>query len=218
MKKILKFFLIVCLVLLSIGYMQEILGMILTLKDLPPSIKIFGYGGLTFLIFRILFRKRMRAFAVFIHEFTHILVAKLFFLKTLHFSVSPRKHVEGQVVVGVEGRGPLTGMMSVFFSLAPYYLPTLTLAAFAFYPFLGERMQSFFVFLMGFTAIYHLASTVREFGFHQADIQKHGEYFSTVFILLGNIIFLGIVLSFVLNDGFEDAPSFLIQGLLNVFM
>jgi hypothetical protein len=217
MKKLFKFFLIVFFVLLSIGYMQEILGMILTLKDLPPSIKIFGYGGLAFLLFRLLFRRHMRAFAVFIHEFTHILVAKLFFLKTLHFSVSPRKHVEGQVVVGVEGRGPLTRVMSVFFSLAPYYLPTLTLAAFVFYPFLGERMQSLFVFLMGFTALYHLASAVREFGFHQADIQKHGEYFSTAFILLGNIIFLGIVLSFVLNDGFEDTPGFLVRGIMNVF-
>ncbi len=215
--KIIKFFLIVCLLLLSIGYMEEILEMVLTVKEVPPSIKLFGYGGLAFLLFRLLFRKRMHAFSVFEHELTHVLVAKLFFLKTLHFSVSPRKHVEGQVVVGVEGRGPLTGVMSVFFSLAPYYLPTLTLAAFAFYPFLGERMAALFFFMMGFTAIYHLATTVQEFGFHQADIQKHGEYFSTVFILLGNIIFLGIVLSFMLNEGFEETPGFLVQGILNVF-
>ncbi len=215
--KIIKFFLIVCLLLLSIGYMEEILEMVLTVKEVPPSIKLFGYGGLVFLLFRLLFRKRMHAFSVFEHELTHVLVAKLFFLKTLHFSVSPRKHVEGQVVVGVEGRGPLTGVMSVFFSLAPYYLPTLTLAAFAFYPFLGERMAAIFFFMMGFTAIYHLATTVQEFGFHQADIQKHGEYFSTVFILLGNIIFLGIVLSFMLNEGFEETPGFLARGILNVF-
>ncbi|MCP4396157.1 MAG: hypothetical protein GY801_02440 [bacterium] len=215
--KIIKFFLVVCLLLLSIGYMEEILEMVLTVKEVPPSIKLFGYGGLAFLLFRLLFRKRMHAFSVFEHELTHVLVAKLFFLKTLHFSVSPRKHVEGQVVVGVEGRGPLTGVMSVFFSLAPYYLPTLTLAAFAFYPFLGERMAALFFFMMGFTAIYHLATTVQEFGFHQADIQKHGEYFSTVFILLGNIIFLGIVLSFMLNEGFEETPGFLVQGILNVF-
>lgn len=215
--KILKFFLIVSFVLLSIGYMEDIIGMVLTVKEVPTSIKLFAYGGLVFLLFRLLFRKRMHAFSVFVHELTHILVAKLFFLKTLHFKVSPRKHVEGQVVVGVEGRGPLTGIISVFFSLAPYYLPTLTLAAFVFYPFIGGRMPALFFFLMGFTAIYHLASTVREFGFHQADIQKHGEYFSTAFILLGNIIFLGIVLSFVLNDGFEDAPGFLARGILNVF-
>ena len=215
--KILKFFLGVCFVLMSIGYMAEILGMLLTMSELLPSVKLFGYGGLLFLAFRLLFRKRMHAFSVFEHELTHVLVAKLFFLKTLHFEVSPRKHIEGQVVVGVEGRGPLTRVMSVFFSLAPYYLPTLTLVAFAFYPFLGERMAALFFFLMGFTAIYHLATTVQEFGFHQADIQKHGEYFSTVFILLGNIIFLGIVLSFVLNSSFEDAPGFLVRGILNVF-
>ena len=215
--KILKFFLIVFFVLLSIGYMQEILGMLLTMTEMPLSIKLFGYGALVFLLFRLLFRKRMHDFSVFEHELTHVLVAKLFFLKTLHFSVSPRKHVEGQVVVGVEGRGPLTRVMSVFFSLAPYYLPTLTLAAFVFYPFLGERMTALFFFMMGFTAIYHLATTAQEFGFHQADIQKHGEYFSTAFILLGNIVFLGIVLSFVLNSSFEDAPGFLARGLLNVF-
>ncbi|MCP4405550.1 MAG: hypothetical protein GY801_50635, partial [bacterium] len=45
----------------------------------------------------------------------------------------------------------------------------------------------------------------------------HGEYFSTVFILLGNIIFLGIVLSFMLNEGFEETPGFLARGILNVF-
>ncbi len=193
--------------------------MLLAVKDLPvrPSIELFGYGASTFLIFCVLFRKWIYAFSVFEHEITHVLVAKLFFLKTLHFSVSPRKHVEGQVVVGVEGRGPFTKMASIFFSLAPYYLPTLTLAAFAFYPLLGKRMAAFFFFMTGFTAIYHLATTVHEFGFHQADIQKHGEYFSTAFILLGNIIFLGIIISFVLHGGFEDVPRFLVQSIINVF-
>jgi hypothetical protein len=145
-----------------------------------------------------------------------VLVAKLFFLKTLKFDVSPRKHVEGQVVVGVQGHSPATRIMSVFFSLGPYYIPTLTLLVFAISPLLGERIRPLFFFLLGFTALYHVLTTIVEFGFHQADVQQHGEYFSTVFVLLGNIIFFGITLVVVLY-GFRYVPAFLLSGILNIF-
>lgn len=216
--KIFKIFLICFLLLLSIGYMVAIFGLSLEISEMPDQVKLFGYGGLTFLVFWKLFKKRfMYSFSVFEHELTHILVAKLFFLKTLRFEVSPRKHVEGQVVVGVEGRGAFTRIISVFFSLAPYYVPTLMLLVFVVYPLLSPRMSSFFFFLVGFTAAYHLLTTFLEFGFHQADIQKHGEYFSTAFILLGNIIFFGIALVVVVNEGFQAVPRFLVSGFVNIF-
>jgi hypothetical protein len=215
--KIIKLLLIAFLLLLSVGYMVEIFGLSVEISQAPMAMKLFGYGGLTFLIFWLVFKNRfMYAFSVFEHECTHVLVAKLFFLKTLHFSVSPRKHIEGQVVVGVEGRGVLTKPISVFFSLAPYYVPTLTLLVFAVYPFFSPRMQPMFFFVVGFTSVYHLLTTFLEFGFHQADIQRHGEYFSTAFVLFGNIIFFGIVLVVVVY-GFQEVPGFLIQGFLNVF-
>jgi hypothetical protein len=143
--KLLRLLLVSFLLLLSIGYMVEILGLSLEMMKFPASVKLFLYGGLSFLVFWRLFKKRLcYAFSVFEHELTHVMVAKLFLLKTLHFEVSPRKHVEGQVVVGVEGRGFVTRIISVIFSLAPYYIPTLTLLAFLVYPLLGERMQPLF--------------------------------------------------------------------------
>lgn len=216
--KVLKLLLIGLLLLFSVGYMVAIFGLSLEIFEFPVRVKLFGYGGLAFLVFWFLFRKRfMYAFSVFEHELTHILVAKLFFLKILRFDVSPRKHVEGQVVVGVEGRGAFTKAISVFFSLAPYYIPTLTLLVFALYPLLSPQMYPVFYFIVGFTVMYHLLTTFLEFGFHQADIQKHGEYFSTAFILLGNIIFFGIALVVVVYEGFQDVPGFLLNGILNVF-
>jgi hypothetical protein len=215
--KILKLLLIGLLLLLSVGYMAAILELSPQLLSFSPGIKFFGGGGLVFLIFWLVFKKRfMYAFAVFEHELTHILIAKVFFLKTLRFEVSPRKHVKGQVVVGVEGQGFFTRLSSVFFSLAPYYLPTLMLLVFAVYPVFGAHMQPLFLFFVGFTAMYHLLTTFLEFGFHQADIQRHGEYFSTAFILLGNIIFFGIALVVVIY-GFREVPGFLLNGILNVF-
>lgn len=215
--KLLRLLLIGFLLLLAIGYMVEIFDLSLEIMQFPMPMKLFLYGGLSFLVFWRLFKKRfMYAFSVFEHELTHVMMAKLFCLKTLHFQVSPRKHVEGQVVVGVEGRGLVTRIISVFFSLAPYYLPTLTLLTFLISPLLGERMQPLFFFLVGFTATYHLFTTFLEFGFHQADIQRHGEYFSTAFVLLGNIVFFGIALVVVLY-GFDTVPGFLLNGILNVF-
>jgi len=215
--RILKLLLVGTLLLLSVGYMVAIFELSPELLNFSPRLKLFGYGGVAFLIFWLIFKKRfMYAFSVFEHELTHILIAKLFFLKTLHFEVSPRKHIEGQVVVGVEGRGFFTQTISVFFSLAPYYIPTLMLLVFAIYPLIGQRMRPLFFFFVGFTAIYHLLTTFLEFGFHQADIQRHGEYFSTVFVLLGNIIFFGITLVVVVY-GFRDVPGFLVSGILNVF-
>lgn len=214
--KFFKFLFIGGLVLLSIGYVVEILDFSESVLNFPVPVKLFLYGGLTFLAVWVVFRRHVSRFAVFEHELTHVLVAKLFLLKTLKFEVSPRKHIEGQVVVGVEGHGPLTRVMSVFFSLGPYYIPTLTLLVFALYPLLGTRAKPLFFLLVGFTVVYHALTTFLEFGFHQADIQRHGEYFSTIFILLGNIIFLGIVLVVVLY-GFQHIPGFLISGIINVF-
>ncbi len=215
--KILKLLLIVFFLMLSVSYMVEILELSQEILTFPHTVKLFAYGGLAFLIFWFLFKKRfMYAFSVFEHELTHVLVAKLFFLKTLRFQVSPRKHVAGQVVVGVEGKGAFTRFISVFFSLAPYFLPTLTLLVFLCYPLFGAHLAPIFFFAVGFTAVYHFWTTFREFGFHQADIQKHGEYFSTVFVLLGNVIFLGVVLEIVVYGDFQDVPGFLVRGILNV--
>jgi len=203
--------------MLSVSYMVEILELSQEILTFPHTVKLFAYGGLAFLIFWFLFKKRfMYAFSVLEHELTHVLVAKLFFLKTLRFQVSPRKHVAGQVVVGVEGKGAFTRFISVFFSLAPYFLPTLTLLVFLCYPLFGAHLAPIFFFAVGFTAVYHFWTTFREFGFHQADIQKHGEYFSTVFVLLGNVIFLGVVLEIVVYGDFQDVPGFLVRGILNV--
>lgn len=207
---------IVVFCVLSAGYMVSILELVPPLLAFPVSFKSFCYGGLVFLMVWGLFKKRFYAFSVFEHELTHILVAKLFFLKTLHFDVSPRKHIAGRVVVGVEGHGILTRFISVFFSLAPYYVPTITLVVFAFYPLLSPKAFPLFFFAVGFTVTYHLFTTCLEFGFHQADIQKHGEYFSTVCILLGNIVFVGIALSVVIY-GFQRVPDFLLSGIFKIF-
>ena len=216
--KLLKMLAFILLVALSIGYMREILELAPDIAAFPATIKLFCYGGLAFFAVWLLFRKRfLYRFAVFEHELTHVLMAKLFFLKTLRFQVSPRKHIEGQVVVGVEGRGAFTNVISVFFSLAPYYIPTLTLVAFALFPLFPEGMRPLFFFLIGATTMYHLLTTMLEFGFHQADIQKHGEYFSTAFILLGNIIFFGIVLGVLVYGNFGDTLGFLVRGALRLF-
>jgi hypothetical protein len=216
--KLLKLLIVGILLFLSVGYMVSIVELSPKLLDFPAALKFFCFGGLGFLVFWWIFRNRfMYAFSVFEHELTHILIAKVFFLKTLHFEVSPRKHIEGKVVVGVEGHSVFTQIISVFFSLAPYYVPTLTLLVFVVYPLLRAHLYPFFSFLVGFTAIYHLFTTFLEFGFHQADIQRHGEYFSTVFILFGNIIFFGIALIVVLF-GFREVPGFLVKGLLRLFV
>ncbi len=146
------------------------------------------------------------------------MVAKVFLLKTLHFEVSPRKHVEG-TGRGRRGRARICHqrIISVFFSLALYYIPTLTLLAFLIYPLLGERMQPLFSLSSDLRPCIILFTTFLEFGFHQADIQRHGEYFSTAFVLLGNIVFFGIALVVVLY-GFDTVPGFLLNGfILNVF-
>jgi hypothetical protein len=86
--KIIKLLFIGFLLLLSVGYMIEIFDLSVEIAKFPLSMKLFGYGGLTFLIFWLLFKKRfMYAFSVFEHECTHILIAKLFFLNV--FSENP---------------------------------------------------------------------------------------------------------------------------------
>jgi hypothetical protein len=213
-RQLVKLLLIIVLLVLSVGYLLEIFDILPAWHTMPAALKLFGGGALAFLGFWMFFRKQLHTFAVFEHELTHVLVAKLFFLKTLHFEVSPRKHIGGQVVVGVDSAGGFTRVISVFFSLAPYYLPTLTLLVFALTPLLG-LWPAAFAFAIGFTVMYHIVTTFLEFGFHQADIQRHGEYFSTAFVLLGNLIFLGIALIVVLY-GFQHVPAFLISGVLNV--
>jgi len=104
--------------------------------------------------------------------------------------------------------------------LAPYMVPTATLAVALFTPLVAPPARSWFLGGAGVTFGYHLVSTVREVGSSltrrgflppgarrevQTDIGQRGLMYSSAFILAGFLLFHGITAA-LLADGYSGAP------------
>ncbi len=136
----------------------------------------------------------------FEHELTHMLFAKLFFYTTKEFRATD------------DDGGHVTHTGSNFLvSLAPYFFPTFTAFILPLGFLLQRRYMIYYAFLVGFTLMYHILSTVEEFGYRQSDIAKHGRIFSTLFVVFANLLCLGVVLALVAG-GPGAVKAFVVEG------
>jgi hypothetical protein len=97
--------------------------------------------------------------------------------------------------------------------LAPYFLPTISFILMPVNFLIRAKFLPHYFFVLGFFTAYHILSTIKEFGYWQPDIQQAGKIFSTIFLILMNIVCYGIILAFVFN-GFEGSWHFLKNGFL----
>lgn len=148
--------------------------------------------------------RKISAIATFEHEFTHALVALLFFRKISKFVVTNN---DGGYV-GYSGNfGGKFGSINI--TLAPYFLPTFTFILILFRPVMPIDMINWFDILIGFSFGYHLFTTFEEIKINwtnnsflaakserltKSDISKSGYIFSFIYIITLTTLIHGIII------------------------
>jgi hypothetical protein len=140
------------------------------------------------------------------HECTHAIVGLLF----------------GKIPVGMRvsawegGEVQLRGGTNLWISLAPYFLPTLSLLALLIGWISGLTETHLFYAILGFTISFHLVTNWKETSFRQTDLQRAGYLTSILVLPVANLLFYGAILSFVFG-GIKMFASFWINGGKNSF-
>jgi hypothetical protein len=101
---------------------------------------------------------------------------------------------------------------NIIITLSPYFFPGLSMLLIAAFPFIDMHYHRVLFALLGFTAGYHIISTLLEFKLHQPDIREAGPAFSIIFCFFANIVMIGFIGGFVCN-GFAGGTAFIKNGL-----
>lgn len=166
-----------------------------------PDLQAFSGGLAAGTALWLLIGKRLEFFQTFEHELTHLLVGLCFFKRPHSFAAT-------------EDQGGYVKLYGDNFiiTLAPYFVPTLSLFALILYPVIQPQYRLWFFSFLGVLSGYHLATTFQEFSLDQTDVQRCGKVFSVMFCLLGNLVFYGLIIGFVAG-GLAGALGFLERGV-----
>lgn len=187
MKKLVRFFLGICLIPVSIGLIIGI-GRVLYKWDISVKEQfMFLLGFLSYIVIHVLFYRPI-ILHVFGHEITHALVNWIFGGKLKSLQVSEKG---GSVSVDKN---------NFIITLAPYFFPIYTLLVLLVYFIVDIKYVGYIIFLIGFTLAFHLALTFHSLKEKQSDFKEYGFIFSLSFIFFMNMVILSILLSIITSS------------------
>jgi len=165
---------------------------IISIKSVSDSALFFILGALAYSILHLLFF-RLNFLYVLGHELTHAIAAL--------FSGG---RVTG-IKVSSKGGNVQTTAPNFFVILAPYLVPGYTVFITASYFLLSffinvSKYSGLFIFLIGFTLMFHLAYTSESIKEKQPDLMKTGYLFSISFIYISNLIIVFGIISLLFNE------------------
>lgn len=187
MLQISKFIIGIILIPVVIGISQSLLVSMSGMGGLTgPGAKLFLWGAVSYVVMH-LFIFRLSYVYTFGHEMTHVVTTWISGGGVKSFNVSK------------EGGSVQTTKSNTFINLAPYFIPTYSLAVSVLYfviPlfFKLTNLSAIYFFLMGFTLTLHLVFTAEALKIRQPDIIKTGYIFSIVIIYIVNVFLVAIVI------------------------
>ncbi len=146
---------------------------------------------------------------IFTHELTHSVACVLSFSRLVEFVVK-RGHAS-QIICESK-----SSVSMVFIALSPYFLPIFTTIPAFLIPFFKENYIGYLFGVIGFTTAYHLAIFLTQFRPYQPDLKRAGLVASTIYIVLGNVFFIGLVLALV-DQRYAGAWRFTLSGFYHLF-
>lgn len=157
-------------------------------REPEPCLAFIGGAAAWAAVWHLLLRRRsLGSFIVVLeHEFTHAIFAWLTFHRVVGFRASLRRGGHVRYL----GRG------NWLISIAPYFVPTLSVAAIAVLHWLPDRYLAYGSAALGATFAYHLLSTWAETHRHQTDLREVGLVFSALFLIAANALVYGLILGF----------------------
>jgi hypothetical protein len=157
-------------------------------REPDPCLAFLAGAGICAAAWYLIFSKRTvgNFIVVLEHELTHALFAWLTFHRVVGFRATLRRG----------GHVRYTGRGNWLISIAPYFVPTLSIVAIAVLNWLPAPYLAYGSAGLGATFAYHLLSTWSETHRHQTDLQEVGLVFSAVFLLAANALVYGLILGF----------------------
>jgi hypothetical protein len=157
-------------------------------RDPAPCVGFLVGGGIFAAAWYLFLRRRaLGSFIVVLeHELTHALFAWLTFHRVVGFRATLRSGGHVRYL----GRG------NWLISIAPYFVPTLSLIAIAALRWVPDRHLAYGSAALGATFAYHVLSTWSETHRHQSDLREVGLVFSAAFLLAANALVWGLILGF----------------------
>lgn len=195
--------------------LYQSLGLIENLSKLQ---NFFLLGGCGYLIVHAVFYKPIYLY-VLGHELTHAISSILCGGKVKSIKVS------------AAGGRVLTTKANVFTRLSPYLVPIYTVLLFLLYLGLSlfsdtNRYVYLFIFLVGFSLVFHIVLTIDFLKKNQPDILKSGSFFSLFLIYIVNICIIAAISGFIfseisfpafLKDSFMHSKSIYISSFRQIF-
>jgi hypothetical protein len=190
---------------LLFGFGKEVLLTLAKFSLRSPQIQFFIVGIILFFPFHFIakqfFASIWNYLCVLEHECTHALVGLLF----------------GKIPVGMRvsawegGEVQLLGGSNLWISLAPYFLPTLSIIILPFAWVFNLFDSPFFYALLGFTIAFHVVTNWKETSFRQTDLQRAGYLTSILVLPIANLLTYGSILSLVFG-GTKGFAEFWLNG------
>lgn len=158
---------------------------------------------LSFLL-NYIFRKQMSFWSIFKHELTHNIFAIITLNKPNGFTV---KSGEG-------GLFEYLGKGNFLITLSPYFFPTIT-SFILLISIFNIDFKILFYSILGLTAGFDLSSIVKDIHLFQSDLKKYGYYFSISIVILGLLLFWGVLFCYVIG-GWELSIDYIKYGILKI--
>jgi len=167
---------------------------------------ILLFGALAYLSLHCLLRKPERLY-LWGHEFTHLLVAKLFL-----------RHVHGFHITSRSGGKVVIDRTNVAIDLAPYALPFYNIVALLPVTLIAEPppyARKIYLGAAAFLFSMHLCYSAEGFIDGQPDVQRSGRIFSLAVVLLLLMLWAPILAAPGTHAGYSGLPVFYREWLRN---
>lgn len=138
------------------------------------------------------------------HELTHMLAALLLWKVPVKLHANPG----GDGVLHYRG----AAFGSYFVTLAPYFVPTITVGFLAFGWMVGAAFMPTYIGMLGFSTGFNFWSTINETHSGQVDLKQYSPWFNFSIISAGNLLFTGLTLAFVASGQVEAMGGY--RGML----
>ena len=190
--RFLRFILGILLLPFTLGVSIALYQQLGVVRSLNNHQLFFLYGVGTYIVIHLVFYRPVFPY-VFAHELIHALSTWISGGKVKSFKATPK------------GGEVKTTKTNSFISLSPYCFPIYTIFLAAVYSisslfFEVECYVLIFIFLVGFTLIFHLVITIDFLKTKQPDLIKTGYILSLTLIYMANVFILALVLSLIFPD------------------
>ena len=190
--KILRFLVSLLLIPACIAITASFYKEVVAIKVISDSGLVFILGALAYSLLHLLLFKL---------DFLYVLGHELMHAVTTLFSGGKVMNIK----VSSEGGSVQTTTPNFFVILAPYLIPVHTVFVAILYFILSffmdvSKYSTQFIFLIGFTLMFHLAYTAQSIKEKQSDLMKTGYLFSISFIYIVNIVIVFSIVSLLFKE------------------